>query len=78
MHTWSHFGTQFHTAGSDREKMNDVKQVLISYSDQKKVLKITPNLGLTDVEVLTKSFRTKFKFEMNVNMVVTFLRFDPQ
>lgn len=29
------------------------------------------------MEVLTKSFRTEFKFEANVNVVVTFQRFDP-
>ena len=55
----------------------EVKQVLVTYGDRKKVLKITPNSGLTDVEVLTKSFRTEFKFETNVNVVVTFQRFDP-
>ena len=57
--------------------MSDVKQVLVSYGDRKKVLRITSNSGLTDVEVLTNSFRTEFKFEANVNVVVTFQRFDP-
>ena len=40
-------------------------------------MKISPNSGLSDVEVLTKSFRTEFKFEANVNVVITFQRFDP-
>ena len=54
-----------------------VKQVLVSYGDRRKVLKIIPNSELTDVEVLTKSFRTEFKFKANVDVVITFQRFDP-
>ena len=55
-----------------------VKQVLVSYGDRKKVLKITPNSGLSDVEFLTRSFRTEFSFKENVNVVVTFQRYDQE
>ena len=40
--------------------------------------KITPNAELSDVEILTKSFRTEFSFESNVNVVVTFQRHAPE
>ena len=40
--------------------------------------KITPNAVLSDVEILTKSFRTEFSFESNVNVVVTFQRHAPE
>lgn len=56
--------------------MAEAKQVLVSYGDRKKVLKITPNSGLSDVKFLTRCFQSEFSFKENVSIVVTFQRYD--
>ena len=38
----------------------DRKQVLVSFMDRRKVLKIPPNLEMSDVSFLTKEFRKEF------------------
>ena len=56
----------------------EAKSVLVSYVDRKKVLKFNVNTKLTDMEFITKEFMREFSFESNVNINVTFQRFDPE
>lgn len=56
----------------------EAKSVLVSYADRKKVLKFDVNTKLTDMEFITKEFMREFSFESNVNINVTFQRFDPE
>ena len=54
------------------------KSVLVSYGDRKKVLKIKVDSQLTDLEFVTKEFKKEFSFDSNVNIVLTFQRFDSE
>ena len=42
------------------------------------MLKFDVNTKLTDMEFITKEFMREFSFESNVNINVTFQRFDPE
>lgn len=55
----------------------DPRQVLVSFMDRKKVLKIGPNTQISDISFLTKQFRKEFSYEGNVNVAITFQRYDP-
>ena len=52
----------------------DVQQVLVSFMDRRKVVKIGPNTQMSDVSFLTKEFQKEFSYDCNVNVVVTFQR----
>lgn len=54
------------------------KSVLVCYSDRKKVFKIDPKKQMSDIEFLTMEFKKEFSFETQVNVSVTFQRFDPE
>ena len=54
------------------------KQVLVSFMDRRKVLKIPSNLEMSDVSFLTKEFQKEFSYDGNVNVIVTFQRYDPE
>lgn len=59
-------------------RLMEAKSVLVSYADRKKVLKFNVNTKLTDMEFTTKEFMREFSFESNVNINMTFQRFDPE
>ena len=52
--------------------------MLVCYMDRKKVLKVQSDQQMSDVSFLELEFRKEFAFEANVNLVVTFQRFDPE
>ena len=52
--------------------------MLVCYMDRKKVLKIQSDQKMSDVSFLELEFRKEFAFEANVNLVVTFQRFEPE
>ena len=54
------------------------KSVLVSFMERKKIVKIDVEKQMSDVEFLSQEFRKEFCFESNVNVVVTFQRFDPE
>lgn len=60
-----------------RKSAMDAWQVLVSFMDRRKVLKIAPNTQISDISFLTKEFRKEFSFERNVNVAITFQRYDP-
>lgn len=52
------------------------KNVLISYGERNKVLRIPQVINEPDVRHLEKEFRKEFKFLGNVNLDISFQRFD--
>ena len=52
------------------------KTVLVSYLEKNKRIKIPPEQSESDLDYLRREFLVQFKFEANVNLDVTFQRFD--
>ena len=52
------------------------KSVLITYNERKKVFQLYETQGKSDIASLKKDFILQFKFESNVQLDITFQRFD--
>ena len=52
------------------------KSVLITYNERKKVFQLYETQGKRDIASLKKDFILQFKFESNVQLDITFQRFD--
>lgn len=52
------------------------KSVLVTYLERNKILKIPVSSKTGELKFLEKEFRNEFKFESNVNLLITFQRFD--
>ena len=55
----------------------EAKSVLVSFTDRK-IFKIDLGRQMSDMAFVTQAFRKEFTIESNVNVVVTFQRFDPE
>ena len=53
-----------------------VRSVLISYLDRNKTIEIPSNTGCSDLEFLAKESKQYFAFGSNVNLRVTFQKYD--
>ena len=53
------------------------KSILVSYLERNKILKI-PDSTDGDVTFLEREFKKEFKFGSNVNLLVTFQRYDSE
>ena len=56
----------------------DRKSVLVSYGERNKVVSIPQSTGKSDLEFLSKEFKTVFSFGDNVNLLLTFQKFDSE
>ena len=54
----------------------DSKTVLLVYQENRKKVLIPKEKATSDLKFLESSFRTLFKFEKQVNLVISFQRFD--
>lgn len=54
------------------------KQVLISYLDRNKIIKIPSSAESDELSYLNKEFKAAFSFGANVNIQVTFQKFDKE
>ena len=52
------------------------KSVLVTYLERNKILKIPVSSKTDELKFLEKEFRNEFKFESNVNLLITFQHFD--
>ena len=53
-----------------------MRSVLISYLDRNKIIEIPSNTGCSDLEFLAKESKQYFAFGSNVNLRVTFQKYD--
>ena len=52
------------------------KSVLVTYLERNKILKMPVSNKTADLKFLEEEFRKEFKFDSNVNLLITFQRFD--
>ena len=52
------------------------KTILLKYQDNRKKIPIPTEKSIGDLEFLESSFRTLFKFQNQVNLAISFQRFD--
>ena len=52
------------------------KSVLVNYSERNKVFTIPQSTDIYDLSYLEKGFRKEFKFQANVNLEISFQRFE--
>ena len=53
-----------------------MKSVLVAYSERNKVFRIPKSIEFPDVIYLEKEFKKEFKFQPNINLEISFQRFE--
>lgn len=53
-----------------------MKSVLVTYSERNKVFRIPKSIEFPDLIYLEKEFKKEFKFQPNINLEISFQRFE--